>query len=938
MGTARDGVVISLRSCDRSFQRTAPPDSAEPPFASDFSDRHPAALLNPPIPLVHLKFTKEFSRLRKILHFSTVARGSQRKMATAAGNTTTAQPMYRPMDRQRNEIRLLRILPCSPSSSGSSLDFSSDVVQCEMKHYSLDDIIAMSRKPNPVPEMTSAEDGDEAPAANIARLSLKEHQPVSLTADIPAAELTMPRERVALLARRFMLQKDRFKKLFPRYDWDSDGEAEIFDYWMTSWIWTPLASENGSMAGYIALSYVWAPTCADLMAKELPTLAAQVEAKVEDRTEIILDGQRISIGNNLESALRALREIPEVQVGMPVWADALCINQSDIDERNFEVKRMDSIYSHATRVITWLSEADNRHAEALEFMNVVGQYLGRLERIDKNVASAWFATFDLHKMVEYQALLSDLPYWHRTWIVQEAALAPRWSNIICQNRRFLWTNILHFVYSFNKRRSESQSNFHVMRHYDLSDPVLGRKFLSFNSQVYCLHDAFGVRNTRDTEPLEKSMDAWFGSLYLRLASQANCKDSRDRVYGFMSIYPGDVAKFIQPDYAPNKTLAQVMGDLAIAHIKATSTLDWILVATDLSPSVDPWPSWVPNLSIPFKDVTITWVAGHHPEGKRKVAEVSWGSKDSCGVPALCVKGFKLDVISGRGSNYTREMDFLHPLLQSADNLDMLLGSLQAQMGALVEFLLPNTELESFAWIQQYIVSYFIENFKGRQSPRGNIKNGSKHRYKNEAGLREAIETCTKIIGWEPNPERKDITNIFAVPRHTVVEAPSQGQETTLGILGEDFTDFRRRNEHLDLWGRSLESFFNENRLQNTPSGIGSLLKLLKNVHRSRKNDSKRLKNTPSGIGSMLKLLKDMHRSRRANLFTTTGGYLGANLCRIQPGDEIYLLFGCRMPAVLRKQEGVHRLIGFVYVCGAMDGEAMDELEANGSLIEEVVIV
>jgi hypothetical protein len=89
---------------------------------------------------------------------------------------------------------------------------------------------------------------------------------------------------------------------------------------------------------------------------------------------------------------------------------------------------------------------------------------------------------------------------------------------------------------------------------------------------------------------------------------------------------------------------------------------------------------------------------------------------------------------------------------------------------------------------------------------------------------------------------------------------------------------------------------------------------------------------------MLKLLKDMHRSRRANLFTTTGGYLGANLCRIQPGDEIYLLFGCRMPAVLRKQEGVHRLIGFVYVCGAMDGEAMDELEANGSLIEEVVIV
>jgi hypothetical protein len=42
--------------------------------------------------------------------------------------------------------------------------------------------------------------------------------------------------------------------------------------------------------------------------------------------------------------------------------------------------------------------------------------------------------------------------------------------------------------------------------------------------------------------------------------------------------------------------------------------------------------------------------------------------------------------------------------------------------------------------------------------------------------------------------------------------------------------------------------------------------------------------------------------------------------------------------VLRKQEGVPWLVGSVYVCGAIDGEAIGELLANGSLIEEVVIV
>jgi hypothetical protein len=243
---------------------------------------------------------------------------------------------------------------------------------------------------------------------------------------------------------------------------------------------------------------------------------------------------------------------------------------------------MDSIYSHATRVITWLSETDNRHVQALEFMNVVGGYLAEIESVDKNYADAWFATFDLHTLVQFQALLSDLPYWNRAWVVQEVVLAPPWSSIICQNRRFFWWNIRHFVYSFNKRRSQSLSNYHLLFKYDISDPVLGQKFLNFNSQIYCLHDAYAVQHNGQKLTLEDCMNTWWGSLYLRLASHCNCKDSRDRVYGFMSIFPGDVAKFIDPNYAPTKTVMQVMADLAVAHIKATSSLDWILYATDLS--------------------------------------------------------------------------------------------------------------------------------------------------------------------------------------------------------------------------------------------------------------------------------------------------------------------------------------------------------------------
>ena len=171
---------------------------------------------------------------------------------------------------------------------------------------------------------------------------------------------------------------------------------------------------------------------------------------------------------------------------------------------------------------------------------------------------------------------------------------------------------MHFVYSFDKRRAESQSNFRLLRKYDVTNPVLFRKYMSFNSYIYCLHDAWGVRQLLGKETLEKSMDAWFGSLYLRLAGQCECKNSRDRVYSSVSIYPGDVALYIQPDYAPIKTFAQVMGDLAIAHIKATS---------------------------------------------------------------------KLDMVSSAGSNETRDMDLIHPVLRSAETIDGLLKILVTHMAA-----------------------------------------------------------------------------------------------------------------------------------------------------------------------------------------------------------------------------------------------------------------
>jgi hypothetical protein len=63
---------------------------------------------------------------------------------------------------------------------------------------------------------------------------------------------------------------------------------------------------------FVALSYVWGPP--------------------EPTREILLNGRCIAIRENLEAALRAMVGLEEARQSLKVWADALCINQNDLEE------------------------------------------------------------------------------------------------------------------------------------------------------------------------------------------------------------------------------------------------------------------------------------------------------------------------------------------------------------------------------------------------------------------------------------------------------------------------------------------------------------------------------------------------------------------------------------------------------------------------------
>jgi hypothetical protein len=76
---------------------------------------------------------------------------------------------------------------------------------------------------------------------------------------------------------------------------------------------------------------------------------------------ILLNGQPFEIRENLHQALQCMR--PHIS-GVPMWIDAICINQTDTNEKNHQVRMMSVIYEQASIVRVWLGACTVSDEEA----------------------------------------------------------------------------------------------------------------------------------------------------------------------------------------------------------------------------------------------------------------------------------------------------------------------------------------------------------------------------------------------------------------------------------------------------------------------------------------------------------------------------------------------------------------------------------------------
>jgi hypothetical protein len=174
---------------------------------------------------------------------------------------------------------------------------------------------------------------------------------------------------------------------------------------------------------YIALSYTWEVDDSDSCA-------------MAQQGTITCDGAELSVTSNLHAALKTLRcRGGEDCNKLPLWIDAICINQKDNAEKNQQIKIMHTIYSQADRVIAWLGEEQATDYGAKPALEQLSRYIAsrngdlNANEIMKHYNDPGETAMPKYNSFEWTAINSILGkrWFSRVWIIQEIVMAPHLS-------------------------------------------------------------------------------------------------------------------------------------------------------------------------------------------------------------------------------------------------------------------------------------------------------------------------------------------------------------------------------------------------------------------------------------------------------------------------------------------------------------------------------
>ncbi|KAI8654198.1 hypothetical protein LRP88_01777 [Fusarium phalaenopsidis] len=324
------------------------------------------------------------------------------------------------------------------------------------------------------------------------------------------------------------------------------------------------------------------------------------------RRTIRLNGNTFEVTVNLFEGLRQIRESiyeDESLPQLPLWVDAICINQDDKDEKAKQVPNMHQIYSTAEEVLLWLGVMpippdflkpwtyDERYSwmgfddedcpmseelreEALErYILYIRSPKYPIQRLSRQPTGKPRKQQLMHFAVA--SALRHCTYFQRLWTVQEAVLAKDGPVILVNRHVLTWDEFTH------KDRLEPEESVEIPNRPHTS--FLG--ISSLRKQV-----AVGRRQS----PPERLLDV------IQDFSELACSETVDKIYGLVAMVPlHDLPNSLWPDYSiPSE---EVYWKYAQYIFAKTGSLTLLERYTKPLPRV---PSWVPAIGASERNISV----------------------------------------------------------------------------------------------------------------------------------------------------------------------------------------------------------------------------------------------------------------------------------------------------------------------------------------------
>ncbi|KAI9770768.1 MAG: hypothetical protein M1840_003018 [Geoglossum simile] len=296
---------------------------------------------------------------------------------------------------------------------------------------------------------------------------------------------------------------------------------------------------------FVALSYLW--------------------GNPEDTNAAKVNGVDFRITKNLEAALQQLRLDMHMEKNyILIFADAICINQKDKQERKYQVGLMGKIYNKAEEVVAWLGDSPPTD---VDFKAV---YL-----IESWADKEFDEELDIEEITSRGTYKS---FWSRLWILQEIVLARKAT----------------FFFNYGLRRRISFEAFEkaVSRWNEVRDPELTEQTRAVPFIFNVPLEKFGLFTTLRESYHKQAKRPDILSL-LRRCQHMQCIDHLDRFYAILDVVD-DNHKII-PDY--EKRPVDVFTDFARDVITIDQKLDILAdagIRGSESSVQDGMFSWVPD--------------------------------------------------------------------------------------------------------------------------------------------------------------------------------------------------------------------------------------------------------------------------------------------------------------------------------------------------------